>query len=152
MILDALLPMLDAVQQRSNGRWSARCPAHDDRTPSLQVTSGDKAILLKCWSGCRLEDICLALGIEQRDLFFDQCDATPQQRQAAARQRDRQRQQQATRARKQGRRTDALREADYHIRSRHGLDISGWSNQKLHDELTVLADAYALLASEECDD
>lgn len=36
------------------GRWSgskgmARCPAHDDRTPSLGVTLGRRAILFHCF-------------------------------------------------------------------------------------------------------
>jgi putative DNA primase/helicase len=39
------------------GRWSgtkgmARCPAHDDRTPSLGVTLGRNAILFHCFAGC----------------------------------------------------------------------------------------------------
>lgn len=39
------------------GRWSgikgmARCPAHDDRTPSLGVTLGRHAILFHCFAGC----------------------------------------------------------------------------------------------------
>ena len=39
------------------GRWSgskgmARCPAHDDRTPSLGVTLGRRAILFHCFAGC----------------------------------------------------------------------------------------------------
>ena len=37
-----------------DGRWSgskgmARCPAHDDRTPSLGVTLGRRAILFHCF-------------------------------------------------------------------------------------------------------
>ena len=39
------------------GRWSgtkgmARCPAHDDGTPSLGVTLGRHAILFHCFAGC----------------------------------------------------------------------------------------------------
>ena len=47
------------------------CLAHDDRTPSLQVTQGERAILLKCWAGCSLAEICASLGIRPADLFFD---------------------------------------------------------------------------------
>jgi hypothetical protein len=151
MTLDELLPRLDNVRPRANGRYSARCPAHADTNPSLQVTAGDNAVLLRCWSGCSLKEICDGLGINQQNLFYDACDPDPHKRREAAQRRDRERQQQEAAARKQGRRIDALRAADYHIRSRHGLDISGWSNQKLDDELNLLADAFALLASEECD-
>jgi transposase len=31
------------------------CPAHDDRTPSLSVTLGRKAILFHCFAGCSKE-------------------------------------------------------------------------------------------------
>ena len=40
-----------------DGRWYgsyglARCPAHDDRNPSLSIQAGDKAILVRCHAGC----------------------------------------------------------------------------------------------------
>jgi hypothetical protein len=96
-------------------------------------------------------DICQSLGIDQADLFYDALDTDPQRRREAAQQRDRLRQERDDAARRQGRRIDALREADFFVRSRRGMDISGWSDQKLDDELNVLADAYFLLASEERD-
>lgn len=39
------------------GKWhrsygTARCPAHDDRTPSLSVRDGDTEPLLRCHAGC----------------------------------------------------------------------------------------------------
>ena len=43
---------------------------------------------------------------------------------------------------------DALREAQYFIQSRSGLDISAWSDEKLDEELNALAAAYSLLESE----
>jgi putative DNA primase/helicase len=44
------------------GRWhgsygTARCPAHEDRTPSLTIRDGDTAPLLKCHAGCDARDI-----------------------------------------------------------------------------------------------
>jgi hypothetical protein len=150
MMLDEFLSLLDHVTPRGS-RYMATCAAHPDRSPSLQVTPGDTAISLKCWAGCSLMEICQSLGIDQRDLFFDALDPDPHKRRAAAQQRDRQRQQQATTARKQGRRIDALKTAEYHIRSRRELDIREWDDQQLDNELNVLADAYALLASEERD-
>ena len=49
-----------------NGRWHgsygmACCPAHDDRTPSLKITDGDYAPLLKCFAGCDSSDVAAAL-------------------------------------------------------------------------------------------
>jgi hypothetical protein len=150
MTRESFLALLDNVMPRGS-RDIAKCPAHADRLPSLQITAGDKGLLLKCWAGCSLGEICASLGISQQALFYDALDANPQKRKAAAQERERRRQQQAALARTQGRHIDALRAADYHIRSRAGLDISGWSDQKLDAELTVLADAYALLESEERD-
>lgn len=43
---------------------------------------------------------------------------------------------------------DALREAESFIRSRSGLDISSWSDQRLDDELNALAAAYSILDGE----
>ena len=37
------------------------CPAHDDRTPSLSVTLGRKAILFHCFAGCSNEADMAAL-------------------------------------------------------------------------------------------
>ncbi len=49
------------------GRWhgqygTARCPAHDDRNPSLSIRDGEAgALLLHCFTGCRYRDIRAAL-------------------------------------------------------------------------------------------
>ncbi len=67
------------------GKWSgtkgmARCPAHDDRTPSLGVTLGRKAILLHCFAGCDQASVLAALareGIETSALFSGSFDEFP---------------------------------------------------------------------------
>ena len=48
------------------GRWhgsygTARCPAHEDRNPSLQLSDGDTAILFKCHAGCESRAVIDAL-------------------------------------------------------------------------------------------
>jgi 5S rRNA maturation endonuclease (ribonuclease M5) len=51
---------------------SGPCPAHDDSNPSFTGAIGDSgAIVLHCFAGCALEDICAALGISQTELFPD---------------------------------------------------------------------------------
>lgn len=151
MTLDELLPRLDAIRSRGNGRHAARCPAHADKNPSLSVSEGERGILLRCWSGCTVAEICGSLGIEQRDLFFDALDSNPSQRREAIQQRDRQRQERERHDHQQGALVDALREADYFVRSRQGLDISMWSDDRLDDELDALADASHLLENEDLD-
>ena len=56
--------------RQSGARWTARCPAHDDRRASLSVGRGDDGRwLLKCHAGCTFPSIVGALGIDARDLF-----------------------------------------------------------------------------------
>lgn len=64
---------LDGLQgvRRSGRGWIARCPAHDDRDPSLSVHERDGKVLLHCHAGCTPQAVCSALGIELRELFTD---------------------------------------------------------------------------------
>lgn len=76
--------------RRAGARWIARCPAHPDRRPSLQVGEGrDGAVLVKCWAGCDLDDILRALGLERRDLFVRQAMGAPRTDQTRPRPRPR---------------------------------------------------------------
>jgi hypothetical protein len=149
MTATELLCRLDGVRSRGAGKWVARCHAHQDKSPSLSIAEGGKGLLVKCWAGCSLQEVCASLGIEKRDLFYDARDSDPARGRESARQRDQQRQARERQAEQRGALIDALRATDYHIRLRHGLDISGWSNQKLDDELNCLADAYHLLDHED---
>ena len=65
-----LLDRLKSVRARADaaGSWSARCPAHDDKTPSLSVTLKDGRLLLCCFAGCRADDILRACGLSWADL------------------------------------------------------------------------------------
>ncbi len=65
-----LLDRLDCIRQTRPNRWTARCPAHDDRSPSLAITEAeDGTVLVKCWAGCSAEAIVGAVGLELKDLF-----------------------------------------------------------------------------------
>ncbi len=58
--------------KRSGKGWSARCPGHEDRSPSLSVSVGeDGRCLVHCHTGCPLDAITQALGLSDRDLFAD---------------------------------------------------------------------------------
>lgn len=52
-----------ALKGQRNGRgWLCRCPAHDDKTPSLSVATGrDGRLLLTCFAGCTFDDVRAAL-------------------------------------------------------------------------------------------
>lgn len=62
-----ILPLLDKVQASGSGKWSARCPAHPDRTPSLSFREADDGrALVFCHAGCTYEEIMVALGFDRR--------------------------------------------------------------------------------------
>jgi len=68
-ILNALADHNCDAKQNGNG-WSARCPAHEDRRPSLSVSEGDDGrALVWCHAGCTVESICDAAGLRVADLM-----------------------------------------------------------------------------------
>jgi hypothetical protein len=70
--VESFLARLDAVRQRGAGRWVARCPAHDDRAPSLSVAeAASGTILIKCFAGCASIDVLAAIGLSFRDISPD---------------------------------------------------------------------------------
>lgn len=146
MTRNAILTRLSKVRSRGAGKWTASCPAHADSSPSLSVAEGDRGILVHCFAGCTTEDVVAALGLTMADLFFDARDSSAACRGRVRRIEERQRKAQRDEA--DGFTIDTLREADYLIRSRRGLDISQWSNQQLDDELAAIATAYRLLEHE----
>jgi hypothetical protein len=148
MTVAEILPRLESVHARGQGRWSARCPTHADTSPSLTIAEGEKGVLLKCWAGCSLEEITGTLGLTVKDLFFDALSTDPHQRRTAAQQRAQARAVRQAAHDADGRRIDALREADRLIQSARGISIEEWSDDKLNTELNRLGDAYALLDSE----
>lgn len=68
--IDNTLSRLEKVRQRQPGQYSARCPAHADKGPSLSVReTPDGAVLLHCFAGCEAAEIVGAMGLELHDLF-----------------------------------------------------------------------------------
>lgn len=70
--------VLDALERRgcrprrSGSGWSACCPAHEDRNPSLSLSEGDDGrALLHCHAGCETDAIARELELEPRDLFSE---------------------------------------------------------------------------------
>ena len=69
MTAATLLDRLDGVRQAGPGRWMARCPAHQDRSPSLSVRETDNRILVHCFGGCDVGEVLVAVGLALADLF-----------------------------------------------------------------------------------
>lgn len=74
---DALETRARKIVEQLSGTWSRSkgmccCPAHADRTPSLSITLGKRAILVHCFAGCTNEAVIQAmarLGVRIADLF-----------------------------------------------------------------------------------
>ena len=70
MTAAALLDRLQGVRQSGPGRWVAKCPAHEDRSPSLSIRElDDGTVLVKDFGGCGAADVVAAVGLELKDLF-----------------------------------------------------------------------------------
>ena len=52
---------LSKVWWHGDHKFTACCPAHDDRNPSLSVSDKNGKILVKCWAGCTQEEVIGAL-------------------------------------------------------------------------------------------
>lgn len=65
-----VLERLEKVRHTGPGRWIARCPAHDDRSPSLSIREADGGrVLIHCFGGCKTGAILDAIGVEFSTLF-----------------------------------------------------------------------------------
>jgi hypothetical protein len=101
------------------GRWAARCPAHQDRSPSLSVREGDDGrVLVHCFAGCPLTDILAKVGLSIRDLFAG---PPPSRKQLAA----------------------VQAEQDAHARARRAQ--RGWLTEPYHQERKYQTVADALM-------
>lgn len=47
--------------KRTASGWIGRCPAHDDRNPSLSITDGPEKVLLHCHAGCTQSAVIASL-------------------------------------------------------------------------------------------
>ena len=67
--VDLLLSKLPDVKRNGQG-WIARCPAHNDRRPSLSISVGDDGrALVHCHAGCSHQAIVEAIGLNVSDLM-----------------------------------------------------------------------------------
>jgi hypothetical protein len=68
--VSAFLSRLDGVKEVGKDKYKAKCPAHDDRTPSLSVKECDDGrTLIHCFAGCDPESILDAVGLTFADIM-----------------------------------------------------------------------------------
>lgn len=69
-MIDTLLNRLEKVKKTGYGRYSARCPAHEDKSPSLLLRElEDGRILLKCFAECDSLTVLQSIGLDFSDLY-----------------------------------------------------------------------------------
>lgn len=67
--IENVLAKLDRPKKAGKG-YSARCPAHDDKGPSLSISEGDDGrVLMHCFAGCTTDSVLGAIGLQLVDLF-----------------------------------------------------------------------------------
>jgi hypothetical protein len=78
-MIDPLLSALERVRARGDSKWTARCPCHEDRTPSLYIDElPDGTVLAHCFGcGANGQQVAEALGIPLSDLFPQRLRDTP---------------------------------------------------------------------------
>ena len=70
MSIDTLISRLDGVKETGLGKYLSRCPAHDDRSPSLAIKDGDDGrVLIHCFAGCETENVLSAIGMTFSDIM-----------------------------------------------------------------------------------
>ncbi|HET6464904.1 MAG TPA: hypothetical protein VFH55_04755 [Nitrospiria bacterium] len=143
MMAEDVLLRLEQVRRSGKG-WTARCPGHEDKNPSLTVHEGDFGLLLKCWGGCTLDEICSGLGIHSRDLFYDERPDPIRRDQVRTR-----KQMEAEAFDQRMAEAGILREAEGVIRAATEIDISRWTPDQLDRAMETVADARLILLKEE---
>ena len=70
MSIETLLSRVDGVRTTGQGKYVARCPAHEDKSPSLAIKEcGDGRVLLHCFAGCEAEDVLRAVDLHFHDIM-----------------------------------------------------------------------------------
>ncbi|GAB4384135.1 MAG: hypothetical protein Kow0022_05810 [Phycisphaerales bacterium] len=111
-----MLSKLPDAKRNGNG-WHARCPAHDDRRPSLSIAEGDDGrALVNCHAGCTPQAIVEAVGLNLADLMPANGSAG-ERRHSAAR---------AAGERKPGNSFATAREAVAVLQRKHGRPSMTW--------------------------
>ena len=70
--IDRVLGKLNTAKPAGLGKWTACCPAHEDRTASLSIALGDRGVVARCFAGCTTEAIADAIGVPLFEWFDDE--------------------------------------------------------------------------------
>ncbi len=69
MNFDDFISRLEGVKRTGKDSAIARCPAHQDKSPSLTIRDVSDRLLIHCFAGCDSYSVMSAVGLELSDLF-----------------------------------------------------------------------------------
>ena len=70
MSIETLLSRVDGIRETGHGKYVARCPAHEDKSPSLAIKDcSDGRVLLHCFAGCEVENVLRAADLTFTDIM-----------------------------------------------------------------------------------
>lgn len=69
MDIQEFLSLLNGTKKIGKNQYQSRCPAHEDKNPSLSIAEKDDKILLHCHAGCSTQRILSVLNIDETELF-----------------------------------------------------------------------------------
>jgi len=76
-----LVSRLDHCRATGDGKWIARCPAHEDKSPSLSIMEkSDGRVLIHCHAGCGATDVLASVGLDYDSLFPPEIEHYPARR------------------------------------------------------------------------
>jgi hypothetical protein len=68
--IEKLIQHLEGAIEIRSGVWKARCPGHEDRSPSLSIKEVDDGVLLiYCHAGCSVSEVVSTVGLQVSDLY-----------------------------------------------------------------------------------
>ena len=75
MVAEEVVRCLEAKgykSERHGQHWRVQCPGHNGEDLNLDVSDGQKAVMVQCFShGCAVGTICQGAGLDPADLFFE---------------------------------------------------------------------------------
>ncbi|MGJ0485119.1 MAG: CHC2 zinc finger domain-containing protein [Methylomicrobium sp.] len=82
-MIEKFTSRLEGVKRTGPGRYIAKCPSHNDKSPSLTVAEREGKIIFHCFAGCDPADVLAAVGLAFADLYPERPDYSKGSRSAA---------------------------------------------------------------------
>lgn len=69
-MIEDVINRLQGVKSTGQNRWIAKCPSHQDKSPSLALSQdADGKVLINCFAGCGTYEILQAVGLDWDAVF-----------------------------------------------------------------------------------